>query len=79
MQSRIEDPTRRHEAPSAWIISLDIGLWQLIDGKFTCCSVAVTTPHFITNREMNPRLTPEAIAAMEPEILQWDYERLLEV
>ncbi|KAK0610729.1 hypothetical protein DIS24_g12031 [Lasiodiplodia hormozganensis] len=53
------------------IINIDVAHRQLIDGKFADFSTAITTPHFITTPELNPRLTPEWISAMEFETFQF--------
>ncbi|KAI0137802.1 kinetochore Sim4 complex subunit FTA2-domain-containing protein [Hypoxylon sp. NC0597] len=59
------------------IINLDLDDRQLIGGKISDLSTAITTPHFVTNPELNPRLTPEWISAMEHETFQYcrsDYQ-----
>ncbi|KAH0555809.1 hypothetical protein GP486_006245 [Trichoglossum hirsutum] len=47
------------------IISLDVAHRQLVDGKLADLSTAITLPHFITTPELNSRLNPEWISAME--------------
>ncbi|KAG5928424.1 hypothetical protein E4U42_000674 [Claviceps africana] len=47
------------------IVHIDVGFRQVISGKFTDFSTAITTPHFVTNPELNPQLTPEHIYAIE--------------
>lgn len=50
------------------IIRIDPALRQLVNGKHADFSCAITTPHFISNPELNPHLTPEWISAMEKEL-----------
>lgn len=47
------------------IFSLDIGLRHLMGNKTTCeFSTAVTIPHFVSTRALNPHLTPAMLAVM---------------
>jgi Kinetochore Sim4 complex subunit FTA2 len=60
------------------IIHIDIAHRQLINGKFADFSQAITVPHFVTSTELNPRLTPKWISALEFETFQFsinDYWR----
>lgn len=43
------------------IMQIDVGIRQVIDGKFGDFSTAITMPHFITSPELNPNLTLPAI------------------
>lgn len=71
------------------IFSLDTGTRQMVNDKWADLSQALTVPHFLTNPELNPRLTPEMVADMELEtfifskhdylnfddmILSWNFE-----
>lgn len=56
------------------IFRLDFRLRQLINGKLAGLSVAVTTPHYLTNPEFNPRLTPGTVADMEFQVFALDNE-----
>ncbi|KAI0455163.1 kinetochore Sim4 complex subunit FTA2-domain-containing protein [Xylaria acuta] len=49
------------------IIRIDVATRQIIDDKISDFSTALTVPHFLTTPELNPRLTPEMISAMELE------------
>ena len=49
------------------IIRIDVTTRQIIDDKISDFSTALTIPHFLTTPELNPRLTPEMICAMELE------------
>ena len=66
------------------IIHIDVAHRQLIDGRFVDFSTAITTPHFVTNPELNPRLTPVWISAMEFETFQfsindyWEFDNMVE-
>lgn len=53
------------------IIYVDVGHRQIISGKLADFSTAITSPHFLTTPELNSRLTPEWIAAMEFETFQF--------
>lgn len=46
------------------ILRLDIGIRQMIDGKMVDFSTAITMPHFITNPELNPHLSPSMVEAI---------------
>jgi hypothetical protein len=65
------------------IFSIDIAHRQLIDWKIVDFSLAVTTPHFLTNPELNPRLTPAEIEAMELETFKlcindyWEFDDMI--
>ncbi|KAM0548515.1 hypothetical protein ACHAPJ_009838 [Fusarium lateritium] len=56
------------------IVNMDVAHRQIINGKLSDFSTAVTIPHFITNPEMNPRLTPEWISSMEMETFILSYK-----
>lgn len=66
------------------IIHIDVAHRQLINGKLADFSTAVTTPHYMTNPELNPYLTPNMIAAMEFEMFQfsigdyWTFDDMIE-
>ncbi|XDG01417.1 hypothetical protein ABKA04_001032 [Annulohypoxylon sp. FPYF3050] len=47
------------------IFNLDPGHQQLVDSKVADFTTAITIPHFITNPELNPNLTPEQISDIE--------------
>lgn len=47
------------------IMEIDVEVRQLVDGKLGDFSTAITMPHFITNPELNPNLTPAMIDKME--------------
>ncbi|KAJ8123556.1 hypothetical protein O1611_g9560 [Lasiodiplodia mahajangana] len=47
------------------IIDMDVAIRQLMDGKLGDFSTAITLPHFMTNPELNPYLTPAMIHAMQ--------------
>jgi Kinetochore Sim4 complex subunit FTA2 len=47
------------------MIYIDVVHWQLIDGKIADFSTTMTSPHFLMTPELNPRLTPEWISAIE--------------
>lgn len=65
------------------IIHVDVAHRQLINGKLADFSTAITTPHFMTSPELNPRLTPEWISAMEFETFQfsindyWTFDHMI--
>ncbi|KAI0545067.1 kinetochore Sim4 complex subunit FTA2-domain-containing protein [Xylaria curta] len=52
------------------ITGLDIADRQLINGKLSDLSTAITTPHFVTTPDLNPDLTPESTCAMELELFR---------
>ncbi|KAK7424851.1 hypothetical protein QQZ08_008481 [Neonectria magnoliae] len=61
------------------IFRLDIEHHQFVNNKLSDLSQAITFPHFATNPEWNPHLTPEQIAAMEYDVFRWtlgDYVRM---
>ena len=47
------------------IINLDPAYWHFVSDKFCDFSTAITTPHFVTNPELNPSIAPEWIPRME--------------
>ncbi|KAJ8131268.1 hypothetical protein O1611_g2357 [Lasiodiplodia mahajangana] len=53
------------------IINIDVATRQIIDEKLGDFSTAITVPHFLTSPELNPRLTPEMISAMELETFKY--------
>ncbi|KAK7415168.1 hypothetical protein QQX98_006112 [Neonectria punicea] len=53
------------------IFRLDIGHHQYVNNKLSDLSEAITFPHFATNPEWNPHLTPEQIAAMDYDVFRW--------
>lgn len=58
------------------IINIDVAHRQVISGKLSDLSTAITLPHFLTNPNLNPNLHPRQIAAMEFETFQlssYDY------
>ncbi|KAI1744600.1 kinetochore Sim4 complex subunit FTA2-domain-containing protein [Xylaria scruposa] len=52
------------------IIGLDIADRQLINGKLSDLSIAITTPHSVTTPDLNPDLTWELTRAMESELFR---------
>ncbi|KAI0515188.1 kinetochore Sim4 complex subunit FTA2-domain-containing protein [Xylaria bambusicola] len=46
------------------IIEIDVAIRQMIDGKLGDFSSAITLPHFITNPELNPHLSPVMVRAI---------------
>ncbi|OAP60928.1 hypothetical protein AYL99_05930 [Fonsecaea erecta] len=77
MKRILRDIIRLHQLG---IIDVDMAHRQLIGGKLGDFSTAVTVPHFMVTPELNPRLTPEWISAMEFETFQfsindfWDFD-----
>ncbi|CAM1502362.1 Fc.00g043460.m01.CDS01 [Cosmosporella sp. VM-42] len=67
------------------IIRLDVAHRQLISGKISDFSKAITTPHYMTTPELNPGLTPEWKSAMVFETFQhtlsdyWDFDEMIMV
>ncbi|KEZ41065.1 hypothetical protein SAPIO_CDS7118 [Scedosporium apiospermum] len=65
------------------IIYIDVGHRQLVGGKFCDFSTAITVPHYITTPELNPRLGPEWIPALEFETFQfsindyWQFDEMV--
>lgn len=53
------------------MIDIDVAHRQFINGKISDFSTAITIPHFLTNPELNPLLTPEWVSAMEFETFQF--------
>lgn len=49
------------------IVSVDVAARQLVGGKISDFSTAITVPHFVTSPELNPGLTREMRIAMELE------------
>jgi hypothetical protein len=49
------------------IIDIDFAIRQVIDDKLGDFSSAITLPHFITNPELNPHLSPAMIQAIKRE------------
>ncbi|KAH6981826.1 kinetochore Sim4 complex subunit FTA2-domain-containing protein [Ilyonectria sp. MPI-CAGE-AT-0026] len=47
------------------IFNLDPGIRQMVNNKWADFSLAFTVPHYISNTELNPHLTPEMIADLE--------------
>lgn len=60
------------------IIHIDVGCRQIIDDKLVDFSTAMTTPHFLITPELNPRLTPEMISALEYETFKVSLSDYLE-
>ncbi|KAF4971198.1 hypothetical protein FSARC_1920 [Fusarium sarcochroum] len=56
------------------IVNMDVAHRQIISGKVSDFSTAVTVPHFITNPELNPHLTPEWVSTMEMETFILSYK-----
>ncbi|KAI1453749.1 kinetochore Sim4 complex subunit FTA2-domain-containing protein [Annulohypoxylon moriforme] len=52
------------------IFQLDVAERQIINGKLSDFSIAITTPHFITNPELNPNLNPDQLSWMEFEVFK---------
>lgn len=65
------------------IFNVDVASRQIISGKLCDFSTAVTSPHFLTNPELNPQLSPEWISAMEFETFQfavndyWQFDEMV--
>lgn len=65
------------------IIQLDVAHRQIISGKLCDFSTTITVPHFLTNPELNPCLTPEWISAMERETFDiscndyWEFDDMV--
>ncbi|KAH9995148.1 kinetochore Sim4 complex subunit FTA2-domain-containing protein [Xylariaceae sp. FL0662B] len=49
------------------IVRIDVAARQLVGGKISDFSTAITVPHFVTTPELNPNLTREMRIAMELE------------
>ncbi|KAF9766580.1 hypothetical protein IL306_000988 [Fusarium sp. DS 682] len=56
------------------IVDLDVGYRQIISGKLSDFSTALTIPHFISNPEWNPHLTPDWIPHLEFELFTLSYK-----
>ena len=50
------------------IVRIDVADRQIVSGRLADFSTAVTTPHFMTNPELNPHLSPGEISAMEHQL-----------
>jgi hypothetical protein len=65
------------------IIHIDIAERQLISGKICDFSRAITVPHFITNPELSPWLTPSAAAWLQYETFfisindYWEFDNMV--
>lgn len=76
----LRDTTKMHQLG---IICLDVRRDQLIDGKLCDFSSAITVPHFLTNPELNPKLTDKQKAKMLREAFiitigdYWNFEQVL--
>lgn len=60
------------------IFFLDMDHRQLVSGKLSDFSQAMTVPHYVTTPELNPRIMPDWAPALEFETFQWcckDYHR----
>jgi hypothetical protein len=55
------------------ITALDIAYRQIISGKLSDFSTAVTVPHFVSNPEWNPHLTPDWKSDLELELFTLCY------
>ncbi|CAG9949076.1 unnamed protein product [Clonostachys rosea f. rosea IK726] len=53
------------------IVHIDVADRQIIGGKISDFSTAMTVPHYLLTPELNPHLTPEWISAMEYEAFQF--------
>ncbi|KAJ4213473.1 hypothetical protein NW759_010892 [Fusarium solani] len=62
LRSTLQDVIQIHQLG---IIRLDIAHRQIISGKLSDFSTTITFPHFMTNPELNPRITPDIMARME--------------
>ncbi|KAK4145150.1 uncharacterized protein C8A04DRAFT_36070 [Dichotomopilus funicola] len=49
------------------IFYLDVAARQIVSGKFSDLSTAITVPHFVITPELNPQLTPDMREALETE------------
>ncbi|KAI5459080.1 kinetochore Sim4 complex subunit FTA2-domain-containing protein, partial [Mariannaea sp. PMI_226] len=56
-----------HHLHQLGIFSIDPDIRQYVNGKIADFSTTMTTPHFVTNPELNPSLTPAMKTAMEHE------------
>lgn len=67
------------------IVQIDVAHRQLISGKLCDFSTALTIPYFATTPELNPRLTPEWISAIEFETFQfsindyWEFDDMVRI
>ncbi|QLI71349.1 uncharacterized protein G6M90_00g079300 [Metarhizium brunneum] len=67
------------------IIYVDVADRQLINHKICDFSTAITTPHYVTNPELNPLIAPEWIPAMEFETFQfsisdyWSFDDMVQL
>ncbi|CAH0045209.1 unnamed protein product [Clonostachys solani] len=65
------------------IIHIDVADRQIVGGKISDFSTAMTAPHYLMTPELNPHLTPEWISAMEFETFQfsindfWDFDEMV--
>lgn len=81
-QRILQDVTRLQQLG---IIHIDVADRQLINGKLCDFSKAFTVPHYITTPELNPRLTPAWISAMEFETFQfsindyWEFDDMVRI
>lgn len=62
------------------IVRLDVSERQFINGRITDFSLAITTPHYLLNPELNPHLTPSSISSIEFEAFRhsiadyWEFD-----
>ncbi|KAI1380575.1 kinetochore Sim4 complex subunit FTA2-domain-containing protein [Hypoxylon crocopeplum] len=65
------------------IINMDVAHRQVINGKLSDFSTAITIPHFLTSPELNPNLNSDQISAMEFETFQlsskdyWSFDEMV--
>lgn len=52
------------------IINMDVAHRQVVSGRLSDFSTAITVRHFVTSPELNPNLNPDEISAMEFETFQ---------
>ncbi|KAJ4323206.1 hypothetical protein N0V84_004469 [Fusarium piperis] len=62
LRSILKDVIQTHQLG---VIGLDIAHRQIINGKLSDLSTAITFPHFTTSPELNPHIAPEMVAQME--------------
>lgn len=66
------------------IIGIDVADRQIISGKLADFSTAVTTPHYRTNPELNPYLSPAGRSALEFETFKlsmndyWEFDDMVQ-
>jgi hypothetical protein len=65
------------------IIRVDVAHRQIINGKLSDFSTAITTPHYVINPELNPHIGPEWVSILEFGTFQysisdyWDFDEMV--